>query len=291
MLPEPAEVMTLLSETSAVLLRQFAFTPDSFVAFSDQCCSRFSTYAGGAARLRSLDRTSFNSAGTLMSTTGGGQGFPIPLHGEMYYQRERPDVLWFFCKQAPKQMGQTTLAHGHELFLRLPERSKGLLRTSRLKYIRDLAVEDWPTMFQTSDLATLRRICKAGNALLTVRPDRSVRIEFSCSALTKDSEGKELFLNSLIMVLNFEQTLTSGSAADALGADLIRRPPLVVRFEDDSRIPEWLVEDVEAVSSAVTHEVCWQTGDLLILDNRRVLHGRRRAIGDDREILVRLGDI
>ena len=290
-IPNHNQTMDLLHQAAAVLLRGFEFDADSFVKFSDSCCASFSTYAGGAFRFRSLDRLSLGAGGTLLSTTGAKQGFPIPLHGEMYYQKERPDTLWFFCKQAPEAFGQTTIADGQQIFEALPLRSKELLRSSKLRYVRDLSAEDWPTTFQTNDLDELRKICEEGNAKLTVRLDNSIQIEFTCSALVNGRNGREIFINNLISVWRFEQETRAGVNESVLGKDISQRPPLSVRLEDGAEPPEWLITDIEKASDALTADVAWQNGDVLVLDNRRMLHGRRKAIGCDREILVRLGNL
>src|SRR5437763_2679093 len=137
-IPPPEGVWDLLDRSGAVLFRVFGFTPGSFVSFSDSCCSAFSTYVGGAFRFRSLDRVSLGAHGTLLSPTGATQAFAIPLHGEMYYQKDRPETLWFFCNRAPSKRGQTTLADGREIMNTLSYQSKALLRSHELLYIREL---------------------------------------------------------------------------------------------------------------------------------------------------------
>jgi alpha-ketoglutarate-dependent taurine dioxygenase len=289
--PDHKQTMSLLYQTAAVLLRGFRFDADSFVKFSNCCCAGFSKYRGGAFRFRSLDRVSLGAEGTLLSTTGGKQGFPIPLHGEMYYQQERPDTLWLFCRRAPKACGETTVADGQKLFERLPLRSKELLRCKKLCYVRDLSADDWPTTFQTHDLEEVREICRRGNSSLSVRLDNSIEIRFTCSALLSGNNGREIFINNLVSVWKCEREIRAGNTNRILGTDVCKRPPLSIRLDDSTEPPEWLIADIEAASEVVTTAITWQCGDVLVLDNRRMLHGRRQAVGDDREILVRLGHL
>src|SRR5262249_41127460 len=111
-LPAVKDVMSTFETAGAVLLRGFAVDTETFVDFSGRCCGSFSKYVGGGIRFRALDRANLGAGGTLMSTTGQTQAFAIPLHGEMYYQKNRPDILWFYCRSAPARAGQTTLADG-----------------------------------------------------------------------------------------------------------------------------------------------------------------------------------
>jgi alpha-ketoglutarate-dependent taurine dioxygenase len=226
-----------------------------------------------------------------MSTTGGTQSFAIPLHGEMYYQKNRPDLLWFYCRRAPAQRGQTVLADGREIASRLSDESKQLLRSKRLRYIRELAQEDWATSFKTSDPEELRQICRENDMSLELRPEGSVRIQFTCPAMQSAPDGQEVFINNSILLWEFERGVRSGGAARVFGTSVPEKLPLVVRFEDGSELPETLMTEVLTVAESLTVEVQWQNNDIVIVDNRWVLHGRKKTAGEDREILVRLGNI
>jgi alpha-ketoglutarate-dependent taurine dioxygenase len=289
-LPDPHAMMDVFEQSGALLLRGFPFTSDAFVAFSDQCCTSFSSYIGGGIRFRSLNRAALGAGGTLLSVTGGTQSFAIPLHGEMYYQKDRPDMLWFYCQRAPATRGQTTLADGRAIFEGLTAPSKELLSAMQLRYIRELGPEDWPTSFQTHNLEELHRLCSANDLSLEVRPDNSVHIEFVSPGINS-TDGYQTFINNAILLWHFERALRSGAAAQLLGDDVAQNPPLVVRFDDGSELPQWLMEDIDNVAEQQTVEITWQDSDVLLVDNRRILHGRRKSQGSDREILVRLGNL
>jgi hypothetical protein len=274
-----------------VLLRGFSFTKESFIQFSDACCpGGFSSYVGGGFRFRGLDRASLGAGGTLLSTTGHTQAFGIPLHGEMYYQRERPDVLWFFCERAPAERGQTTMADGRDVLAAMSEPTRAFLRANKLRYVRELGPDDWPTTFQTSELAEVRRICERNGMTLEVRDDQSIHTEYVASALTTDPGGREVFLNNALMLVEFEAAFRAGLAAGLLG-ERVKTLPLVVRMEDGSPVPEAVVRDIEAAGHAGIVDITWRDSDVVMVDNRRVLHGRRKTVGTDRSILVRLGSL
>ena len=290
-LPCPGDTMTLLAQQGAVLLKGFDFTPESFVNFSGQCCQSFETYAGGALRFRALTRKALNPEGTLLSTTGDGQSFSIPLHGEMYYQLHHPDIIWFYCKTPPLILGQTTVADGHEVLCQLSRRSLDLLRRKRLLYVRELSAQDWPETFQTTSLASLKTLCESAGLMLTVNPDNSIRTEFTCSGLVIDDLRRERFINNLLSVLKFERDISGGLVVSATGQEKPTSPPLVVRLEDGTPVPNWLAEDVERAGEIATVEIQWEQGDVLLLDNRKILHGRRAISGTERQVLVRMGTL
>lgn len=289
-MPSPRDVMDRCARSGAVLLRSFPFTADSFVSFSDRCCASFSAYVGGGIRFRALNRDSLGAGGTLMSVTGSTQSFPIPLHGEMYYQEQRPDIVWFYCKTPPAEKGQTTVADGCALWEGLSGRSKEVFRSQRLRYVRELGRQDWEMSFMTDDPNELRRLCNINRLTLDLRDDGSARIEYLAPAVHKVSGGREAFINTTMLLWHFERAMMAGLATDVLGADAPTRPPLVVRLEDGSELPEWLMEDVQRVADPLTVKIDWQANDVVLLDNRWVMHGRRKASGK-REIMVRLGNL
>jgi alpha-ketoglutarate-dependent taurine dioxygenase len=286
-LPQRDEVLARFAEHGAVIMRGFPFTKDNFVAFSDACCASFSAYIGGGFRFRALDRESKDASGTVMTTTGSTQSFGIPLHGEMYYLVDRPDMLWFFCAAAPARKGQTTIADGAEVFAKLSGASKDFFRERGLMYVRELSAADWPTTFQTSDPAELKRLCDANHMTLQMRDDGSIRTEFVTTAVSTVG-GREIFINNALMLWQFEAGFRAGLAKPLLGDD-VTQLPLVARAGDGSELPEAVMKDLEEVCEAQTVEITWQTGDVVMVDNRRILHGRRKTGGEAREILVRLG--
>ncbi len=287
-LPDPREAMELFRREGTLLLRGFPFSIESFTAFSDQCCPRFSKYVGGGIRFKGLDRAARDESGTVLTTTGNTQSFSIPLHGEMYYQKDRPDLLWFFCLTPPVSRGQTTLADGREMFAKLSERSRELLRSKCLKYERELTLDEWHTSFMTDDIDELRRLCQVNALNLDILPDKSVRIDFTESAITR-FEGREAFINNAVLLWDFEKGMREGFSNKIFGDDMPTKPHMVVRFEDGSELPGWLMDDIERVSEELTVDVNWQASDLVMVNNRVILHGRRKTDGEGRDILVRLG--
>jgi alpha-ketoglutarate-dependent taurine dioxygenase len=287
---EPEELVSLLRQSGAVLLRGFELDRDAFVALSDACCSRFSHYVGGGFRFRGFDRVSLGAGGTLLSVTGDTQSFPIPLHGEMYYQRERPDMLWFYCERPALQGGETTVADGRELFRRLSVEARRFFGSANLRYVRELENRDWQVMFQTQSLDDVRSLCDRNEMRLEVHADGSICTEFVDRAVAHDATGAEVFINSALILWEFERAVGAGNVPELSSpGQPITKPPIVVRQEDGSPLPEPLVAEVEQICGEVRVKIPWQRGDVLLVDNSWVLHGRRRASDENREILVRLG--
>ncbi len=59
----------------------------------------------------------------------------------------------------------------------------------------------------------------------------------------------------------------------------------VIEFDDGAQLPQWLIDECAEVTERVTEEVRWQDGDVVLIDNTRVMHGRRPILDTDRLVL------
>lgn len=290
-----AEVAALFERHGVLLLRGFTSkgreeSKQDFVSFSDRLTAEFSNYRGGGLRFAALDRQSVDGMPTLMTTTGHTQKFGIPLHGEMYYLRQPPGLIWFYADLPPARDGETTLADGAEVFAQLKPASQDFFRHNRIKYVRALVDGDWQATFMTDDLAEAERFCAEADLVMRFDAEAKVlRTEFTCSAL-REVGGRTVFINNLLFIHIAELVFKNGWAKQNLPG--LRSPdcPIVVRAEDGSPLPPEVLSDVQAVSERLTRRIAWQQGDIAMIDNRRILHGRRDTDGGPRSILVRIGE-
>jgi hypothetical protein len=83
----------------------------------------------------------------------------------------------------------------------------------------------------------------------------------------------------------FNQVIAAGRGWKAVGPG--KPPP--VSFGDGTPIPEALLETVVTLAEALTVPLRWKDGDLALIDNRQVMHGRFPYAGARRrEVLVAL---
>jgi len=62
-----------------------------------------------------------------------------------------------------------------------------------------------------------------------------------------------------------------------------------VPFADGSDLDEAAYERLARLAGRLTVEVAWQSGDVLMVDNTRMMHGRRAILDERRLILTRFG--
>ena len=126
-----SEVDNLLKNSSLLLFRGFAIDTEKFKEFSNSICQDFLAYVGGA-----YSRDMINEDKTLLSVTGHKLHFAVPFHGEMYYKKYKPELLWFYCANPPLKDGQTTICDGIEVYEHLSPKTQELLTNSQIKYMR-----------------------------------------------------------------------------------------------------------------------------------------------------------
>jgi alpha-ketoglutarate-dependent taurine dioxygenase len=64
--------------------------------------------------------------------------------------------------------------------------------------------------------------------------------------------------------------------------------PNSVLFDDNSEIPDDLVSELNEIADKITTKISWKKGDILMVDNTRIMHGRRAFSDNQRDIYLRL---
>ncbi|MDZ8240092.1 MAG: TauD/TfdA family dioxygenase [Nostoc sp. ChiQUE01a] len=256
------EIINLFKSYGILLFRGFMANAEIFKEFSNSLSTDFINYAGGA-----FSRRVINGDETLLSVNDFKS--EIKLHGEMYYQQNIPLMLWFFCANPPLKDGETTVCDGRHFFNELSSSTKKLFKKNNLKFTVRMSEEDWNKKYQTNDLSKLEEMCQKNNTHLQINADQSILLEYICPAIIPSRCGKyQVFINSLLPTKQLS--------------------PKILKFEDDSEIPDEVMSELNEIAEKITTEISWQKGDILMIDNTRILHGRRAFADDQRDIYIRL---
>ena len=287
---DPRWVRNALQRSGALVFRGMPPSVEGFKSFSKAYSSDFSDYKGGALRFGALARQPIGGDDTVLTVTGSGQGFPIPLHGEMYYMPEPPEVLWFYCHRPAEQGGETTVGSATAFHSRLSPATRAFFRDHRISYLRRLGDGDWQTTFMTDDPAEARAFAAAQHFQWAFDPEqRKVTVAFETSAIRPSVHGDgPAFINNIAFVQAGEDAFLSGWAAKALSHEA-GEWPFVVCTADGAPIPRAIIDDIRRAERDVTAAIPWQAGDIALVDNRTTLHGRTATEDTAREIYVRLG--
>ena len=255
-------IISLFKEYGVLLFRGFSTDTAIFKEFSNLFSTDFLDYAGGA-----FNRRIINDDPTILSVNDFQT--EIKLHGEMYYQKNIPLMLWFFCAKPASADGETIVCDGRQFFDELSDSTKELFSQKKLKFTIKMNKERWQQKYKTDDIEKLAAVCKLNDTHLTKYADKSIKLEYVRSLITSSRCGKhQIFINSLLP-----------------GMDL---SPEILSFDDNSSISADLMTELNEIAERITTNICWQKGDILMIDNTRIMHGRRAFADDKRDIYIRL---
>lgn len=263
--------------SGAVMFKGFNADAALFEKFSNSFSNDFMNNVGSGSWRKTKNYSSDGTVQNVAYTYGIGhqRTFPLPLHADRAYVKSRPEVMFFMCEIPAAQDGQTTVCDGIDVYNGLSETTRKLLDEKRIKYIRHYEDGEWQTLYQTHDFSQIEKYCADNDMYLERRDDNSIYTEYVHTGvpLTKWQNVKS-FCNSVQIGLWQEYGMG--------------RKTTFVRFEDDTEIPEDIRKEFDEVSEALTAEIPWQAGDIAIVDNTRMLHGRRSFTDENRAILTRM---
>lgn len=278
------EVTNLFKERGFLGFTGFNADMDTFEKFSNQFSTDYMDHTGGGSLRQVINKTGDKTILSVAYNYNPNEGqfgdkeqktFGLPLHADRSYTHSQPPLMWFHCMVPAKNDGQTTVADGVTLYDQLSDRSKEVFENNQIDYIRTYVDGEWQLWANTDSLDQVREYCKENELDLTITPDKTVRTHSLRSAVVKPRwTDKKAFVNSIPIVDWQEEKLKSQRS--------------VVRLADGSPIPEDVRKDMWKVCDANTHNIVWNPGDLVMVDNTRMMHGRRAFTGRDRQISVRM---
>lgn len=255
-------IASLFRAQGLLLFRGFEADVETFTKFSNELSTNFMDYTGGVFK-----RKVINGNSTLLSVNDFKD--EVKLHGEMYYQKNIPLMLWFFCANPASQDGATIVCDGKLFFDELSDLLKDLFSRKKLKYRGHLERDAWIKRYKTDNLNVVEHICKSNDTHLQINEDESIDVHYICSAIHPSRSGESMiFINSLL-------------PAKAISPD-------VVSFDDGIDINEETMSELNEIAEKITVEINWQKGDILMVDNTRIMHGRRAFVDDKRDIYIRM---
>ena len=271
------DVIRQFKASGMLLFSGFEVDTQSFEQFTNRFSNDYMNHKGGGALRQVINK---NGDGTIMSVSynynvESQRTFPLALHSDRSYTRSQPPVMWFYCVTPAKEDGQTLICDGVQVSEQLSEPTRKLFRENRIKYVRNYRDGEWQLIYQSSTLQDVERYCRENSLRFTANPDNSITTEYACHAIVKPRwTEREAFVNSILLVLWQEEDL--------------KRTTSVVRMEDGSKIPQDAIDEVREVSDRLTRKISWNPGEIAMVDNTRMLHGRCAFNDPKREIYVRM---
>lgn len=213
----------------------------------------------------------------------------IHLHHEMAQTPLYPAKLFFYCEIAPEEGGATPVCRSDWLAVRLRETDPQFhqnLATKGVRYTNSMPGSDdagsgqgrsWRSTLGVEDRAGAEaRLESLGYAWKWLDADVLKVTTPALPALRMLDDGREVFFNQLI-------------AAFRGWSDSRNTASKSVTFGDGTPLPEDAMARVVALADEFTRDLAWQAGDVALLDNFTVMHGRRPFAGKRRVLASLIG--
>lgn len=278
------EVIDLFKSNGALLFTDFDVDVKKFESFTDKFSGDYMDHTGGGSLRRVInedgDKTilsvsySFNKKAEDFEETRQ-KVFPLALHSDRSYTKSQPPVMWFYCLRPAEENGETLLCDGVKLFQELNDETKAFFKNNKINYIRNYADGEWQLWANTDSMDVVKKYCQDNDLILTINDDNSITTQSIKSAVVKPRwTDQDAFVNSILLVLWQEEAVGTKRS--------------IVRMEDGSEIPPEMLKEVRDVSDRLTRGVKWEPGQLVMVDNTRMLHGRNSFEDRNREVYVRM---
>ncbi|WP_033820352.1 TauD/TfdA family dioxygenase [Kitasatospora sp. MBT63] len=241
----------------------------------------------GGELLEYTERSTPRSAvsGNIYTSTEYPADQAIPMHNENSYASRWPQLLFFFCQTPPATGGATPIADSRSVLAQLPAglRARFADGVVYTRTYRDGLGLSWEEAFQTTDRATVEQYCtRNGIEFEWVEDGLRTRHRRPATAAAAHT-GEEVWFNqaNLFHVSSLEPEVHEALTELYAEADLPRNAYLA----DGAPIPDEDLRTIAAAYDRVALALPYRQGDVLLIDNMLMAHGREPYSGE-RRILV-----
>lgn len=275
----------LLLEHGGLLFRNFALhTIAEFEQF-------FQVIAGDLLEYyqRSSPRTLVQ--GRVYTSTDYPKNQSIFLHNENSYQRTWPLNIAFYAVTPAEQGGETTIASCRRILKRLDPALVERFQAKQVMYARNYNTGfglTWQTVFQTTERAVVEAYCqKSGIDYRWIGADQLRTRQVLPALSTHPKTGETVWFNhaTFFHISTLEPALRKILQAEFTEESL----PNNSYYGDGSPIEPEVMASLQAAYQQEIISFPWQQGDILLLDNMLVAHGRAPFTGE-RKVVVAMAD-
>lgn len=220
--------------------------------------------------------------GRICSSTEYPANQAIPLHNENSYARSWPMKLAFCALQVAEKGGETPLADCRKVYETMPADIRECFVRKGLMYVRNYGTSldiPWQEVFQTSSKVVVEDYCrKARMEFEWIGPDQIRTRQRAKAVEGHPATGETVWFNQAHL---FHASRLPVEVRDwLLNAYGEENLPRNVYFADGSPIEEAMLDEVMRVYDDQAIVFPWRQGDILMLDNMLIAHGRKPFEGE-----------
>lgn len=264
----------------ALVFREFALsTPDDFEVLLTAFGADLLPYDEGLSRREAVRPR-------IYPTTTYPPHLVICMHNELCHTWRPPRTLYLFCVVPPATDGQTPITDGREILHRLGPTVRNRFRNRRILYLSSLPSLDhqprfgraWQEVYGTDDRKEIERILERRSSRCEWQPDGALRT-WSEGPVTvpHPDTGEDVWFNQLLLWHVTNLGPWGQKLRRILGEEGV---PTNAFFDGGDPIGDKFVNDIRNLMWEERISFDWQTGDMAVVDNYRMLHGRNSFTGE-----------
>lgn len=276
-------VETLLLQHRALLFRGFKIKKlEDF--------KQFVRVTSDGELLKYLERSSPRKTvrGEIYTSTVYPAEYPILPHNELSYAINYPLKVYFCCIKVADSGGETPIGDGRKVYQQINEQVRNQFIEKKWMLVRnynDGFGLSWQETFQTDDKAEVETYCQKNSIEFTWKEGsrlqtRQIRQPIHYHPQT----GEPFWFNHITFFhhTNLNANLFSEFSEDEL--------PYNTYYGDGSTIDRAVIEHITQAYQQQKVIFPWQEGDILMLDNMSIIHGRQPYKGE-RQVVVAMTNL
>lgn len=279
-----------LLKSGAILFRNFPFeTVDHFAdALEALNTGRCVDYIGG-------DSPRIKIKGNIYTSTEAPPSLKIPLHNELSFVKHFPSHIFFFCERPSETGGETILGDSRKIYKEINATIRERFAEKQLQYVSRYYYKSklmnlvkshktWINVFETDKKDEVEQKCVANEFSYAWKKNDWLEIRQIRPAISVHPITQEKVWFNQAHLYDFNPKLLGWK--NYLGSKLFycRKHTKLhdAYFGDNSRITRHDLYHVLDVLDANTIAFKWHKGDLLMVDNMLMMHGRQSFTGKRR---------
>ncbi|MEU9523355.1 TauD/TfdA family dioxygenase [Streptomyces sp. NPDC048224] len=275
------ELSAMLRENGGIMFRGFGVTgPDTFEKFASVFVDDLFNENGEHPRA--------SVSGNVYTPVFYPPEERLLWHNENSFNRRGPTRIWFCSVKSAEVGGETPVVDSREVFARLAPAVRDPFLEKGVMYVRNYGTGlglHWRDVFRSADPDTVSERCRADDLDHEWIGDR-LRTRAVRPAAIRADDGRMSWFNQLqhwhVSCLSEETRAALESVFDP--SDMPRN----CYYGDGTVIPDEVVSEILAVYQDLELALPWQTGDVMMVDNLAMAHGRNPFQGE-RKLLVAMG--
>lgn len=216
----------------------------------------------------------------------------ILFHNESSHLSRWPLKQWFCCLVAAREGGETPIVDCRQIYRALDPELRERFEQKQLLYVRNFIPNfdvSWQAFFKTTDHDVVEEFCRNNGVDFTWLDGGGLRTSQVCPAMAQHPKtGEWVFFNQIqLHHISCLEASVRGALVSMMGTENV---PRNVYYGDGSPLEDEVVWKLRHLYEEAAVRFAWQDGDLLMVDNMLVAHGRDPFEGS-RKIVVAMGEM